>query len=66
VIDDPATLAQIESILAPQRELGRLQGQLGERQGELGKQEEAARAAQPAMDALIERAIAYGTARPAR
>lgn len=39
VIRDPQLLAQVDRILAPQRELGRQQGELGERQGALGKEQ---------------------------
>jgi beta-lactamase regulating signal transducer with metallopeptidase domain len=38
LIDDPKTLAEIESWYAPMEELGRQQGELGEKQGALGEQ----------------------------
>jgi beta-lactamase regulating signal transducer with metallopeptidase domain len=40
IIDDPATLAQIESMYKPMEELGRLQEELGKKQEALGKQQE--------------------------
>ena len=39
VITDPALLAQVKSLYAPQGELGRRQAELGRQQAELGKQQ---------------------------
>ena len=39
VIRDPAILARVAAIMAPQQELGRRQGELGEQQGELGRRQ---------------------------
>lgn len=41
IVDDPATLAQIEAMYKPMEDLGRQQEELGKKQEALGKQQEA-------------------------
>ncbi len=49
VVRDPALLAQVDALFAPQRELGKKQGALGAKQGELGARQGALGAKQGAL-----------------
>ena len=53
VIRDPAILRRAETIMEPQRELGRRQGELGRQQGELGRQQGALGAEQGRLGRLM-------------